>query len=84
MLAKGLFVGRLWWGECICMQKQEYKEPWNDSAQAQLERLYLRDGRADPTHRLHGTYLGLRAKFLGWNVLVAALLAQIAIPGANL
>ena len=50
------------------MQKQEYKEPWDDSAQAQLERLYLRDGRADPTHRLHGTYLGLRAKFLGWNV----------------
>ncbi len=66
------------------MPQEEPKERWNDSAQAQLERLYLRDGRGDPTHRLHGSYFGLRARYFGWNVLVAALLAQILIPGANL
>ena len=68
MLAKGLFVGRLSVGKCIYMPQEESKEPWSDSKQAQLERLYLKDGRADPCHRLHGSYMGLKAKFLGWNV----------------
>ena len=66
------------------MPQQETKEPWSESKQAQLERLYLKDGRADPCHRLHGSYMGLKAKFLGWSVLVAALLTQTLIPGANL
>jgi hypothetical protein len=64
--------------------QEQPKEPWSESKQAQLERLYLKDGRADPCHRLHGSYMGLKAKFLGWNVLVAALLAQMLISGANL
>ena len=52
------------------MPKQEYKEPWNDSAQAQLERLYLRAGRGDTKHRLHGCYFGLQPltleRIFGW------------------
>ena len=82
MLAKGLFVGRLRVGECIYMPQEEPKEPWSDSRQAQLERLYIKDGRADPCHRLHGSYTGLKAKYWGWNVVVAALLLQNSLPGA--
>ena len=50
------------------MPSEQPKEPWSDSRQAELERLYVRDGRADPCHRLHGSYMGLKAKFFGWNV----------------
>ena len=50
------------------MPPEQPKEPWSDSRQAELERLYIRDGRADPCHRLHGSYMGLKAKYWGWNV----------------
>ena len=70
-------------GECIHLEQEERKEPWADSAQAQLERLYLRDGRGDPTHRLHGSYLGLRARYFGWNVVVASLLLQNSLTGTT-
>ena len=70
VLPEGCFIGKLWWGEWIYMPKQEYKEPWNDSAQAQLERLYLRAGRGDSRHRLHGSYFGLQPltleRIFGW------------------
>ena len=67
MLAKGLFVGRLRVGKCIYMPQEQPKERWNDSKQAALERLYLRDGRGKKTHPLHGSYHGLTAKFWGWS-----------------
>ena len=50
------------------MPARETPEPWSDSKQAALERAYLRDGRADPTHPMHRSYTGLRAKYFGWNV----------------
>ena len=65
------------------MPSEQPREPWNDSRQAELERLYIRDGRADPCHRLHGSYFGLKAKFLGWNVVVAALLLQNSLAGTT-
>lgn len=68
MLAKGLFVGRLRVGECIYMPQEEPKERWNDSKQAALDRAYLKSGRADPTHPMHGSYTGLKARYFGWNV----------------
>ena len=46
----------------------EFNYRYSDSKQAQLERLYLKDGRADPCHRLHGSYMGLKAKYWGWSV----------------
>jgi hypothetical protein len=70
-------------GECIQLEQQEHKEPWSDARQAALERLYLRDGRADPCHPMHGSYTGLEAKFFGWNVVVAALLLQNSLTGTT-
>ena len=67
-MAKGLFVGRLSVGECIYMPQQEHREPWNESKQAHLERAYIRDGRANPCHPMHGSYTGLKARYFGWNV----------------
>ena len=50
------------------MPQQESKEPWNDSKQAALERAYLKSGRADPCHPMHGSYTGLKARYFAWNV----------------
>ena len=55
-------------GECIYMPSEQPKEPWNDSKQAALERAYIKSGRADPCHPMHGSYTGLKARYFGWNV----------------
>jgi len=49
------------------MPQKEKPSPWSDTKQAALERLYLRDGRGNKTHPLHGSYHGLTAKFWGWS-----------------
>ena len=49
------------------MPQKEKSSPWSDTKQAALERLYLKDGRGDKTHPLHGSYHGLTAKFWGWS-----------------
>ena len=66
------------------MPPKETPEPWNESRQAALERAYIRSGRADPCHPMHGSYTGLKARYFGWNVVVAALLLQNSLAGANL
>ena len=65
------------------MPSEQPKEPWNDSKQAALERAYIKSGRADPCHPMHGSYTGLKARYFGWNVVVAALLLQNSLTGTT-
>jgi hypothetical protein len=39
---------------------------YSEAVQARLDRLYIRDGRMDKTHPMHGTYTGLAAKYRGY------------------
>ncbi len=63
------------------MPQKEKPSPWNDSKQAALERAYIRDGRANPCHPMHGSYTGLKARHFAWNGVVAPLLPQNSLPG---
>ena len=53
------------WGSCILMQPEQDRK-YSEAIQARLDRLYIRDGRMDKTHPMHGTYTGLTAKYRGW------------------
>ena len=44
----------------------EQDTKYSEAVQARLDRLYIRDGRTDKTHPMHGTYTGLTAKYRGW------------------
>jgi hypothetical protein len=44
----------------------EQDTKYSEAVQARLDRLYIRDGRMDKSHPMHGTYTGLHVKYRGW------------------
>ena len=39
---------------------------WQNAKQQRLDRLYIRDGRMDKNHPMHGLYTGLADKYRGF------------------